>query len=332
MDDGALKTLFLPFETDEVSAGEGNWLFLGAQVPPFDCPIVKASLYAVQGFRPTYLALSAIKANVSHSVPAGEYHGALILLSRHRGQNRAFLNQALGSVRTGGSILVSGAKTDGILSTAKEVSTLFEIKGSLSKNHAKVFWFQAQGSARFEQANDELIDGRYQAGAGMFSPDHIDPGSAFLIGHLPEDLKGKIADFCAGWGYLSAEAAVKCTNIKSIALFEADYASLEAAKINIQSIAPDMPATFFWHDLAGEKQAQTFDTVIMNPPFHQGRAAEPSLGNAIIKAASNALHRTGKLYLVANRSLMYEPVLKAHFFKSGELARNASYKVLWAEK
>lgn len=332
MDDGALKTLFLPFETDEVSVGEGNWLFLGAQVPPFDCPIPNASLHAVQGFRSTYNALIAAKANVFHSIPEGEFHGALILLTRHRGQNRAFLNRALERVKPGGTIVVSGAKTDGILSTAKEVSSLFEIQGTLSKNHAKVFWFESTGNAQFDEQQTDLIDGRYQASAGMFSSDHIDPGSAFLIEHLPKDLKGKLADFCAGWGYLSAEAALKCANIKSIALFEADHASLEAAKINMQHIAPDMPATFLWHDLAGEKQAQTFDTVIMNPPFHQGRAAEPSLGNAIIKTAANALHRTGRLYLVANRSLMYEPMLKAHFFKSGEVARNASYKVLWAEK
>ena len=111
MDDGALKTLFLPLETGEVSVGDGNWLFLGADMPPFNCPVAKPNLHAVQGFRPTFNALTTARYNVSPTVPDGEFSGALILFSRHRGQNRAFLNQALEKVRVGGSILVSGARS-----------------------------------------------------------------------------------------------------------------------------------------------------------------------------------------------------------------------------
>ena len=39
----------------------------------------------------------------------------------------------------------------------------------------------------------------------MFSHGRIDPGSRLLAEALPADLSGKVADFCAGWGYLSAE-------------------------------------------------------------------------------------------------------------------------------
>jgi 16S rRNA (guanine1207-N2)-methyltransferase len=332
MDDGALKTLFLPLETGDVAVGEGKWLFIGADVPPFDCPVAKPNLHAVQGFRPTFNLLTASKLNVTPTVPDGEFSGALILLSRHRGQNRAFLNQALDRVRAGGAILVSGAKTDGIAPIAKEISELFAISGNVSKNHAKVFWFENQGSARFEEPEEALVDGRFVTAHGMFSSQHIDPGSAFLVEHLPADMKGNIADFCAGWGYLAAEAALKCKALKSIALYEADYASLEAAKINMLNIAPAMPTTYLWQDLIGEKAKGDFDTIIMNPPFHQGRAADAGIGNAIIRNAHNALHKGGKLYLVANRALPYEATLNACFFKTGELARNNYYKVLWATK
>ena len=166
----------------------------------------------------------------------------------------------------------------------------------------------------------------------MFSSDHVDPGSAFLMEQLPRDMKGRIADFCAGWGYLSAEVAAACPAVKSIALYEADHASLEAAKANMARLAPDMAATFHWQDLIAEKASGDYDTIIMNPPFHQGRAADPAIGNAIIRNAHNALHKGGRLYLVANRNLPYEATLTAGFYKSGELARNAYYKVLWATK
>jgi 16S rRNA (guanine1207-N2)-methyltransferase len=270
--------------------------------------------------------------NPSPTRPKGVFDGALVLVSRHRGETRSFLNQALASVKKGGTIIFAGSKNDGIASVAKEVATKFELIGNMSKHHAKVYWFENKGNARLDEARAAFVDDRYQTAPGMFSSDHIDPGSAFLMEHLPKNLKGRIADFCAGWGCLAVETALTCPTLKSIALYEADHASLEAAKANMARLAPEMSASFHWHDLVGERASGDYDTIIMNPPFHQGRAADPAIGNAIIRNAHNALHRGGKLYLVANRALPYEQTLNDMFFKSGELACNAYYKVLWATK
>ena len=51
--------------------------------------------------------------------------------------------------------------------------------------------------------------------------------------------------------------------------------------------------------------------MIMNPPFHQGRAAEPDLGAAFIAAAARILKPHGRLMMVANRQLPYEAALDA---------------------
>ncbi len=334
MDDGAIKTLFLPFATGDVETGgeAARWLFLNASLPPQDSEIATSQITAVQGMRPDFKALQTAGFTVTPQIPEGKFYGALILVSRHRGFTRALLNHALGYVTPGGMIVFAGSKNDGIASFAKEVGAQFELLGTVSKHHAKAYWFQDIGNARFDETTPALIDGRFEAAPGMFSSDHVDPGSAFLMEQLPRDMKGRIADFCAGWGYLSAEVAAACSAVKSIALYEADHASLEAAKANMARLAPDMAATFNWQDLIAEKASGDYDTIIMNPPFHLGRAADPAIGNAIIRNAHNALHKGGKLYLVANRNLPYEATLTAGFYKSGELARNAYYKVLWATK
>lgn len=70
----------------------------------------------------------------------------------------------------------------------------------------------------------------------------------------------------------------------------------------------------------------------MNPPFHEGHAAEPSIGEAMIKAAAEALRNGGELLLVANRGLSYEAVLAANFKQHGETCRNSRFKVLWAKR
>ena len=334
MDDGAIKTLFLPFETGDVGTGgvDAHWLFLNANVPPQGSPLGRSQIAAVQGFRPYFRALETQVYKITPEVPEGKFDGAIILVSRHRGENRRFLNQAISRVRPGGKIIIAGSKTDGIASVAKEIGEHVELLGNLSKHHAKSFWFNAKPSIRFEQAEVQAVDGRFETASGMFSSDHVDPGSAFLIESLPADMKGRVADFCAGWGYLAVEASTRFAAVKSVALYEADHSSLEAAKSNMAKLAPDMIATFHWQDLIAEKASGDYDTIIMNPPFHKGRAADPGIGTAIISNAHNALHRGGKLYLVANRNLPYEAALETGFFKSGELARNNYYKVLWATK
>jgi len=52
----------------------------------------------------------------------------------------------------------------------------------------------------------------------------------------------------------------------------------------------------------------------------------------MIRTAASALRGNGRLMLVANRGLPYEPVLKEEFRESGETCRNARFKVLWARK
>ena len=77
---------------------------------------------------------------------------------------------------------------------------------------------------------------------------------------------------------------------------------------------------FHWLDLAFEKVARDFDVIVMNPPFHRGRAAEPDIGQAMIRAASKALKPGGQLFMVANRGLPYEAVLKGGFGQVVEVA------------
>jgi 16S rRNA (guanine1207-N2)-methyltransferase len=206
----------------------------------------------------------------------------------------------------------------------------------MPKYHGVAFWFARPEDAsavteKFSKA-PVRVDGRFIAAPGMFSHDRLDAGSELLAGRLPTDFTGDAADFGAGWGYLSVELAERSPGLSRLDLYEANYEALEAAKANLAENCPDAPARFFWHDLASEPVKDKYDLVVMNPPFHEGHAAEPALGQAMIKAAASALRGGGRLMLVANRGLPYEAVLAANFKESGETCRNARFKVLWAKK
>ncbi len=211
------------------------------------------------------------------------------------------------------------------------------LDGSLSKYHGIAFWLRKSPEAEAYaqtmhdwQSNWPLINNRFRTAPGMFSHDRIDDGSALLAQHLPADLSGAAADFCAGWGYLSAELLDRCPKIASLDLFEADHASLEAARLNLADAR--VPTKFHWQDLAAEPVARAYDAIVMNPPFHQGKAADPAIGNAMIRAASAAMKPNGRLWMVANRGLPYEPALAAGFKQSGELLRDGKFKLLWAKR
>ena len=334
----ALKTLFHPFASGTVATpGEDERiLFLGAEAG-FSLPDdFAAELSAVQGFRPFYRQLQAQRVNVTPEIEGEDYDGALVLCTKHKGENEARIAEALARVKAGGLIVVAGGKEDGIQPLRKRIEGFGLDVEYMPKYHGVAFWFARPSDISVPAAQlvkpAARIDGRFATAAGMFSHDRIDAGSELLASRLPTDFSGDAADFGAGWGYLSVELATKSPRIARIDLYEAHYDALEAARANLLANCPKVAQRFFWHDLAGEPVKDKYDLVIMNPPFHEGHAAEPSLGQAMIKTASSALRGGGRLMLVANRGLPYEPVLAENFREHGETCRNARFKVLWAKK
>jgi 16S rRNA (guanine1207-N2)-methyltransferase len=332
----ALQTLFHPFEAGLVplpSSGTRG-IVLNAQ-PGMRWPEGVGAML-VQGFRPLFLPLQRSGHEVAPE-PKGEgYDLAMVIAGRHRRQNEIWVAEALACTRPGGTILIGGGKTEGAASLRKRMGELLPLAGSASKYHGVAFWLErpeqdaALGAIDALTPQSRLVAGRFHTAPGGFSADGVEVGSRLLADNLPPDLSGHVADFCAGWGYLSVRMAEGLPGVTSIALYEADFASLEAAQRNLAAASPEM--TFHWHDLAAEPVAARYDAIVMNPPFHQGRAAEPDLGLRMIAAAKAALKPGGRLFLVANRELPYEKMLADGFRTHGEVVRDAGYKVLWAAR
>jgi 16S rRNA (guanine1207-N2)-methyltransferase len=70
----------------------------------------------------------------------------------------------------------------------------------------------------------------------------------------------------------------------------------------------------------------------MNPPFHAGRATDPSLGRAFIQSAARILAPNGKLWMVANRHLPYETTLSECFRNVDMIGGNGAFKVFHANR
>ena len=164
----------------------------------------------MQGYRPDYLALQRVGLSVTPEAEGEGYDLALVLLGRHRRENEQRLADALKRTRPGARIAAACAKKDGGGSVRRRMAELLDLEDHASKHHGVVFWLRRpdaiEAALAALQAPESVADG-YITAAGGFSDDGIDPGSALLVECLPDNLSGAIADFAAGWGYLSVAAS-----------------------------------------------------------------------------------------------------------------------------
>lgn len=252
---------------------------------------------------------------------------AVVVLPRAKRLARALVAEAATCV-SGGWVIVDGQKTDGIDGLFREMKARLGDLPSVTRGHGRCFWFAASGAfADWASHGPSRGDHGFVTQAGVFSEDEVDPGSAVLAAHLPKALPGRIGDLGAGWGYLSAQLHDHA-DITRIDLVEADALALECARQNV----PDARAHFHWADATRFSPEEPWDTVIMNPPFHTGRAGDPGIGVAFIEAAARGLRRSGSLWMVANRHLPYEAALTERYAVVEEVGDAPRFKVFHASR
>jgi len=319
---GLHSRLTLALEAGDVVLPEAARIAVFGPRPDHDLSALpEGRCHILTGFRPDHDHF----AGQGHScavVPEGRYGASVVFLPRAKALARALVAQAVAV--TDGVVIVDGAKTDGIESLLKDCRTRAAVSAPLSKAHGKLFWFQA-GPGFEDWAGDgpQEIEGGFVTAPGVFSADGIDPASRFLADHLPVKLGKSVADLGGGWGYLSARILERA-DIQVLHLVEADHAALDCARRNIA----DPRAVLHWEDVTRWRPEAALDTVVTNPPFHAGRAADPDLGRAFIAAAAAMLKPGGQLWLVANRHLPYETAMGAQFRSVEEVAGDARFKIL----
>ena len=248
---------------------------------------------------------------------------AIVCLPRAKALALDLIAQAFGMMHPGAPVMVDGQKTDGIDAILKLARAEGMTPGDVvSKAHGKAFVLPACAAPKGWAAVASQIEGGFFTRPGVFSADGPDRGSALLAAALPEKLKGHFADLGAGWGYLS-RAILAHEGVKSLDLVEADLTALECARLNIT----DPRAAFHWADVAAFKGARLWDGVVMNPPFHTSRDADPELGLAFLRAAHRGLAPSGSLWLVANRHLPYDRLLTDLFKSVEDLGGDAAFRL-----
>ena len=277
----------------------------------------------VQGFYPDYTAWENAGYPVAQEL--AKVAVAIVVVPRAKALARAMVAAACAYADF---VVVDGQKTDGVDSVFKECRKRLGALPSITKGHGRIFWFAA--TDKFEDWTapppEKGAHGYYTA-AGVFSDGAVDAGSMLLAAALPPKLPARMADLGAGWGYL-AGPVLERKGVQSLDLIESEALSVACAKLNVT----DPRVTFHWADATQFQATPAFDGIVMNPPFHAGRASDPSLGRTFIQSAARLLAPHGKLWMVANRHLPYETTLSECFRNVDIIGGNGAFKVFHANR
>lgn len=336
----ALNALFHPFDTGVLPHPQpGRGFFLRAeagQASGVDDQW-RRGLVCEQSFKPTHETLRQRGYTVERALSGGGFDVGLCLLTKHKAENLANIGRAWMALRPGGLLVCAGGNTVGAASIERAFKDAVGTVATQSKHHCKIFWSERGNTvpailADWVRAGDrQMAETGYWSQPGCYNWNKVDAGSALLADHLPANLCGRAADLGAGWGYLSLRLLERAPAIASLDLFEAEGLALEAARANLDNLAPSAKVDFHWHDVTAGLPKRAFDVVVMNPPFHAGKATDMDLGRAFITQAAQALVPGGRLLCVANRQLPYEAVLRADFRRCATIAENGLYKLFLAQ-
>ncbi len=233
------------------------------------------------------------------------------------------LRVAARALRPRGRLYVLGAKERGILTIGKHMQELFGNLETLEISKGqRVLCSQQNNSEEQRPLRAE------EAVLPVFASNKLDEGTRLLIEALEVHVTDHALDIGCGAGFLGLHIARKATqgmvtmvDASLAAVASAQQAIAQSGLSNVQVLASDATRAV---------QGQRFDLIVTNPPFHQGGIQTTKVAERFIQEAAPLLRPRGRFYLVANRFLKYEPVLRAHFAQLEEVGGDSRYKVLRA--
>lgn len=316
-------------------------LFLNAAYSPSLSVLDSCDLTVQQYFKPYENTLKESGYAVYSDIPSGngEYDLVCILVPKSMVEARYLIAKGIRLLRHGGQIICAANNKAGGTRLKKMLQN-FGVQDlhDESKNKARAVWGSVINChvddvklAIDEGEEKNVMGGDFVSQAGVFGWDRVDKGSEILTRYLPSDLKGSGADFGCGYGYLSKFLLSQYPKIKKLHCVDADYRAVELCRKNLINFNHD--TSFIWHDLTRRCDGlKNLNFIVMNPPFHEGKKTDISIGHKFIDTAYQSLSKGGRLWMVANSHLAYENVLASNFSDVNKVCEGQGFKVISARK
>lgn len=150
---------------------------------------------------------------------------------------------------------------------------------------------------------------------GVFSGAKPDRGGELLRSCLPDE-PGRLLDLGCGNGSVTRGMNAAATDSDADAVLSARAIGVDAT----------------WDDAGSKFPDASFDTIALNPPFHDGTAVDATLVQHLLDAAVRLLAPGGALYLVHNSHLRYRGEVERRFATVEQVTRDETFTVLRASR
>ncbi len=254
------------------------------------------------------------------------FERALLRVSKERPLCHHLINSLAATLAEGGRLWLCGGKQDGIKTYFKQATGHFGGSHSVVaplKKHAALYLGALANSGRtaapldaqhYPQLRSPAGAPGWQSKPGIFGWQKIDRGSELLINHWRQLLaSGELAapqrllDLGCGYGYLGVTALAGLAAPIAATLTDNSATALLAARANLGqlSAAQQAAVTLVAAD-AADSLSEPFDTILCNPPFHQGFAVDGGLTERFVAATARLLSRGGTALFVVNEFVPLE--------------------------
>ena len=167
----------------------------------------------------------------------------------------------------------------------------------------------------------------FDTDAGVFSKQHVDPGSELLCRALPDTLGTRVLDMGCGWGAMTVMTLARFPKAQ-VTMADVNERALALAVSNVAKNR--MEAAAILSD-GFEKIEGEFDAVITNPPIRAGKAVIYKM----FEDAKAHLVSGGALYLVIRKQQGAPSALKflrELYAKAEVIERGSGYWIIACTK
>lgn len=272
--------------------------------------------------------------NFSGNEQQSQFDLLLLFIPKAKQETEYLLANLMPHLKENAEIVLVGEKKCGIKSAASLLKPYTDNSNSIdSARHCSVIY--AQLTKAVPPFKQEQWIKEYQLSIkntslticslpGVFSYGELDKGTELLLNNLAENLSGEGLDFGCGAGVISCYLLIKHQDLK-LDLIDINAYALASAKLTLQK--NNLTANTFASNVFSNVEKQ-YDLLISNPPFHSGKETNYEAAETFINQSTKYLKKRGRLTIVANKFLRYEPLLSSCYAQIDKDAENNKFKVL----
>jgi 16S rRNA (guanine1207-N2)-methyltransferase len=106
-----------------------------------------------------------------------------------------------------------------------------------------------------------------------------------------------------------------------------------SAQQNFQNaFATQRQAKFYVSDGLTEFASHSMDLIVCNPPFHQQHTVGDQIALGMFKQAHRVLKKNAQFWVIGNRHLAYQAILKKLFTHATLVASNPKFVIIKASR